>query len=113
MSSKDLVRFVLLIVLVVGTSGFSLLASEQAPSLTVKGEVVMISGELQVVETPGGKRQVATVIEEVVVLPSNETGAVTLFVDTATHLPGEVSIGDKIEADVNANGRAFSIRKVS
>ncbi|MGQ0812786.1 MAG: hypothetical protein ACT4OO_16380 [Nitrospiraceae bacterium] len=116
MNKKGIGTLLLVILVASGISGCSSTAgvpSSTVSSATVKGEVVMIAGDLQTLDPRQGERNAGMIMQEIVVLPPHRHVAVTLSVDESTKVDGEVAIGDKIEAQVTDTGHALSIHKRS
>jgi hypothetical protein len=118
-------RFSLLILLsavVVGTTT-SMAAqpfnepSESAPlplgkELAVTGEVVMIEGNVEIVEDPsGGNTDVHMIMENLYVAKVAGDEAIQFHINEHTRLDKDLTIGDKVEVLASRNGEAFSIKK--
>ena len=78
---------------------------------TVKGEVVVIAGELQAVKDGADTKEVL-IMDELYVVKNGADEGIFLLVDESTKLNGTVQVGDKIEAQVSADGHALSIQSV-
>ncbi len=106
----------LLLVVTVGGRVPSLAATPpsvplEVASQTVKGEVVMIAGDLQVVEDAAGKKEVHMIMDELYVDQGVGGQAVPLHLNGATQLKDTIEVGDKVEAQVAGDGYALSIQK--
>lgn len=115
--SMKIARDLLLLLVVAVGGGFPSLAATspsgpfEAASQTVKGEVVMIAGDLQEVEDPAGKKEVHMIVDELYVDQGVKGQAVSLHVNDATQLKDTIEVGDKVEAQVAGDGYALSIQK--
>lgn len=85
--------------------------SVMAPHHTVKGEVVVIAGELQAVKDGADTNEVL-IMDELYVVQNGADEGIFLLVDESTKLNGTVQVGDEIEAQVSADGHALSIQSV-
>jgi len=108
--------FFLLLVVTVGIGMPSFAATppsvpSEVASQTVKGEVVMIAGDLQVVKDAAGQKVVHVIMDELTVLQDVGDEATSFDVNEATQVEGTVTVGDTVEVLVSGDGRALSIRK--
>jgi hypothetical protein len=91
--------------------------SETAPlpfgkELAVTGEVVMIEGNMQIVEDPSGKNtDVRMIMENLFVAKVAGDEAIQFHINEHTRLDKDLTIGDKVEVLAARNGEAFSIKK--
>ena len=91
--------------------------SETAPlpsgkELSVTGEVVMIEGNMQIVEDAAGKSMdVHMIMENLYVAKVAGDEAIQFHINKNTRLDKDLTIGDKVEVLAARNGEAFSIKK--
>ena len=91
--------------------------SETAPlpfgkGLSVTGEVVMIEGNVQIVETPSGKnKDVYMVLEHLYVARVIGDAPTEFHVNENTRMDEDIRVGDKVEVVAAQNGEALSIKK--
>lgn len=91
--------------------------SETAPlpigkEMTVTGEVVMIEGNVQIVEDPsGGKKDAYLVMDHLYVAQNIGDKPIEFHVNKKTRMDEDVTVGDKVEVLASANGEALSIKK--
>jgi hypothetical protein len=91
--------------------------SESAPlplgkELAVTGEVVMIEGNVEIVEDPsGGNTDVHMIMENLYVAKVAGDEAIQFHINEHTRLDKDLTIGDKVEVLASRNGEAFSIKK--
>lgn len=78
---------------------------------TVKGEVVMIAGDLKVVKDASGQKEVRVTMDELTVLQDVGDEATSFDVNEATQVEGTLTVGDTVEVHVSGDGRALSIKK--
>lgn len=92
--------------------------SETAPlpfgkELAVTGEVVMIEGNMQIVEDPSGKNtDVRMIMENLFVAKVAGDEAIQFHINENTRLDQDLTIGDKVEVLAAQNGEALSIKKM-
>jgi Cu/Ag efflux protein CusF len=92
--------------------------SETAPlpfgkELAVTGEVVMIEGNMQIVEDPSGKNtDVRMIMENLFVAKVAGDEAIQFHINEKTRLDQDLTIGDKVEVLAAQNGEALSIKKM-
>ena len=92
-------------------------SSETAPLplgkvLSVTGEVVMIEGNMQIVEDAAGKSMdVHMIMENLYVAKVAGDEAIQFHINKNTRLDKDLTIGDKVEVLAARNGEAFSIKK--
>lgn len=119
MNCKDLkiiqsLSLILLVTMGAGSLSYAV-PSPSAPSpmapRTVKGEVVMISGDLYVSEDTTGKKEVQMIMDEVTVLQDVGDEATSFDVNESTQVEDTVEVGDTVEVLVSGDRRALSIRK--
>jgi hypothetical protein len=90
---------------------------ETAPSpvgkeMAVTGEVVMIEGNVQIVEDPSGRqRDVYMIVEHLYVARVAGDEAIQFHVNEKTRMNEDLRIGDKVEVLAAENGEALSIKK--
>ena len=80
--------------------------------LAVRGEVVMIEGNVQIVEDPSGAKKDAYLIMEhlyVAQVAGDET--IQFHVSEKTRIDQDLKVGDKVEVLAAQNGEALSIKK--
>ena len=91
--------------------------SETAPlafgkELAVTGEVVMIEGNVQVVEDPsGGKKDAYLIMEHLYVARVIGDRPTEFQVNEKTRMDEDIQVGDKVEVVAAQNGEALSIKK--
>lgn len=91
--------------------------SETAPlpfekELAVTGEVVMIEGNVQIVETPSGKnKDVYMVLEHLYIARVIGDTPTEFHVNENTRIDEDIRVGDKVEVLAAQNGEALSIKK--
>jgi hypothetical protein len=91
--------------------------SETAPlplgkELSVTGEVVMIEGNMEIVENAAGKSMdVHMIMENLYVAKVAGDEAIQFHINKNTRLDKDLTIGDKVEVLAARNGEAFSIKK--
>jgi hypothetical protein len=91
--------------------------SETAPrpfgkELAVTGEVVMIEGNMQIVEDPSGRNtDVRMIMENLYVAKVAGDEAIQFHINKNTRLDEDLTIGDKVEVLAAQNGEALSIKK--
>jgi hypothetical protein len=91
--------------------------SETAPlplgkELSVTGEVVMIEGNMEIVENAAGKSMdVHMIMENLYVAKVAGDEAIQFHINEHTRLDKDLTIGDKVEVLASRNGEAFSIKK--
>jgi hypothetical protein len=91
--------------------------SETAPrpfgkELAVTGEVVMIEGNMQIVEDPSGRNtDVRMIMENLYVAKVAGDEAIQFHINKNTRLDEDLMIGDKVEVLAAQNGEALSIKK--
>ena len=91
--------------------------SETAPlpfgkDLAVTGEVVMIEGNVQIVEEPSGKnKEVYMVLEHLYVAQAIGDTPTEFHVNENTRMDEDIKVGDKVEVVAAQNGEALSIKK--
>lgn len=92
--------------------------SETAPipfgkALTVTGEVVMIGGNVQIVEDPsGGNKDVHMIMDHLYVAKVAGDEAIQFQINENTRIDEDLKIGDRVEVLAAQNGEALSIRKM-
>ncbi len=80
--------------------------------LAVTGEVVMIEGNVQVMEDPsGGKKDAYLIIEHLYVARVIGDEPTEFLVNEKTQLDEDIKVGDKVEVLAAQNGEALSIKK--
>jgi hypothetical protein len=80
--------------------------------LTVTGEVVMIEGNVELVENSSGTEKDAYLImEHLYVAQVAGDEAIQFHVNEKTLVDGDLKIGDKVEVLAAQNGEALSIKK--
>jgi hypothetical protein len=79
--------------------------------LAVKGEVVMIEGDVQIVEDPSsGQKDTYLIVDHLYVAQVAGDEAIEFHVNENTHMD-DVKIGDKVEVLASENREAVSIKK--
>jgi|GEM_PF-1832043 len=130
--SKELLKLVGLLVLLTPLTilGVSMLGAappshepvESAPGsiaplppgkdVAVTGEVVMIEGNMQMVEDPSRKeKDIFMVMEQLYIARASGDEAIQFHVNDNTLVDDDVTVGDKVEVLASPNGDALSIRK--
>ena len=80
--------------------------------LVVRGEVVMIEGEVQMVEDPASnKREEYLVMDQLYVAKDIGDEAIQFHVNEKTRVDDNVMVGDVVEVLASGNGNALSIKK--
>lgn len=80
--------------------------------LALTGEVVMIEGNVQIVEDPvGGKKDAYLVMENLYVAQVAGDEAIQFHVNEKTRMDENLKVGDKVEVLAAKNGEARSIKK--
>jgi hypothetical protein len=80
--------------------------------LAVKGEVVMIEGNVQIVERPSdGKKDVQMIMDHLYVAKVAGDEAIRFHINEKTRLDKDLKIGDRVEVLAAQNGEALSIKK--
>lgn len=80
--------------------------------LALTGEVVMIEGNVEIVEGPSdGKKDAFLVMEHLYVAQVAGDEAVEFRVNDRTQVDEDLRVGDKVEVLAAQNGEALSIRK--
>jgi hypothetical protein len=79
--------------------------------LSVTGEVVMIEGNMQIVEDEAGRNDVHMIMENLYVAKVAGDEAIQFHINKNTRLDKDLTIGDKVEVLAARNGEAFSIKK--
>ena len=78
----------------------------------VTGEVVMIEGNVQVMEDPsGGKKDAYLIIEHLYVARVIGDEPTEFLVNEKTQLDEDIKVGDKVEVLAAQDGEALSIKK--
>jgi hypothetical protein len=91
--------------------------SETAPlpfgkEQAVTGEVVMIEGNMQIVEDPSGRNtDVRMIMENLYVAKVAGDEAIQFHINENTRLDQDLTVGDKVEVLAAPNGEALSIKK--
>ena len=80
--------------------------------LAVRGEVVMIEGNVQIVEDPSGaKKDAYLIMEHLYVAQVAGDEAIQFHVNERTRIDQDLKVGDKVEVLAAQNGEALSIKK--
>lgn len=80
--------------------------------LALTGEVVMIEGNVEIVEDPSdGKKDAFLVMEHLYVAQVAGDEAVQFRVNDRTQVDEDLRVGDKVEVLAAQNGEALSIKK--
>ncbi len=80
--------------------------------LTLTGEVVMIEGNVEIVEDPSdGKKDAFLVIEHLYVAQVAGDEAIQFRVNDRTQVDEDLRVGDQVEVLAAQNGEALSIKK--
>lgn len=80
--------------------------------VAVTGEVVMIEGNVQVVEDPsGGKKDVYLIMDHLHVAEVAGDEAIDFHVNEKTRIDEDLKVGDRVEVLAAQNGEALSIKK--
>ena len=80
--------------------------------LAVTGEVVMIEGNVQIVEDPSGaKKDAYLIMEHLYVAQVAGDEAIQFHVNEKTRIDQDLKVGDKVEVLAAQNGEALSIKK--
>lgn len=80
--------------------------------LAVTGEVVMIEGNVQIVEDPSGaKKDAYLIMEHLYVAQVAGDEAIQFHVNERTRIDQDLKVGDKVEVFAAQNGEALSIKK--
>lgn len=79
--------------------------------LAVRGEVVVIVGDLHLVPDAAGIPEVQMVMEEISVVQSTGHEAIQFHVNEGTQVNDSLKIGDTVEVVALGNGDALSIKK--
>lgn len=91
--------------------------SETAPlpigkELAVTGEVVMIEGNVQIVEDPSGaKKDAYLIMDHLYVAQVIGDKPTEFLVNEKTRMDEDIKVGDKVEVLAAQNGEALSIKK--
>jgi hypothetical protein len=80
--------------------------------LVLTGEVVMIEGNVQIVEDPSGaKKDAYLIMEHLYVAQVAGDEAIQFHVNEKTRIDQDLKVGDKVEVLAGQNGEALSIKK--
>jgi len=80
--------------------------------MALTGEVVMIEGNVEIVDDPaGGKKEAYLIMENLYVAQAVGDEAIQFHVNEKTQVDDNVQIGDKVEILAAQNGEALSIKK--
>jgi len=91
--------------------------SETAPlpfgeKVAVTGEIVMIEGNVQIIEDPSGKKtDVYMMMENLYVAQAAGNEAIQFHVNDKTRVEQDLKVGDTVEVLAAQNGEALSIKK--
>ena len=118
---------VLLLIALAGIGTMLLLAAQPAENLDtitdaapypglegliVKGEVVLIEGDVEIVEDPSSsKKDAYLVMQQLYVAKQIGDQAIQFHVNERTQVEGDVRVGDLVEVLASGNGDALSIKK--
>lgn len=81
-------------------------------ALALTGEVVMIEGNVEIVEDPSdGKKDAFLVMEHLYVAQVAGDEAIQFLVNDRTQVDEDLRVGDKVEVLAAQNGEALSIKK--
>jgi len=80
--------------------------------LVLTGEVVMIEGNVQIVEDPsGGKTEAYLIMDHLYVAQVTGEPPIECQVNEKTRMDENIQVGDKVEVLAAQNGEALSIKK--
>jgi hypothetical protein len=80
--------------------------------LVLTGEVVMIEGNVQIVEDPsGGKTEAYLIMDHLYVAQVTGEPPIECQVNEKTRMDEDIQVGDKVEVLTAQNGEALSIKK--
>ena len=80
--------------------------------LAVTGEVVMIEGNVQIVEDPSGaKKEAYLIMDHLYVAQVIGDKPTEFLVNEKTRMDEDIKVGDKVEVLAAQNGEALSIKK--
>ncbi len=80
--------------------------------LAVTGEVVMIEGNVQIVEDASGRAKDAhLIVEHLYIAQAAGDEAIQFHINEKTQMDGDLRVGDKVEVLAAQNGEALSVKK--
>lgn len=80
--------------------------------LAVTGEVVMIEGNVQIVEdTSGRAKDAQLIVEHLYIAQAEGDEAIQFHINEKTQMDEGLRVGDKVEVVASQNGEALSIKK--
>jgi hypothetical protein len=81
--------------------------------MALKGEVVMIEGNVEIIDDPSaGKKDAYLIMENLFVAQTAGDEAIQFHVNAMTQVDDDLQIGDKVEVLAAENGEALSIKKM-
>jgi hypothetical protein len=80
--------------------------------LALTGEVVMIEGNVEIIDDPSGKKDAYLIMENLFIAQAAGDKAIQFHVNEMTQVDDDLQIGDKVEVLAGQNGEALSIKKM-